>query len=217
MSEKSQKDPDLEEIFLHIKQLRAGLERLEDSNEQMDAVVKIVEDDDVQKTRKETESETDTNASEEPSEIVEPINEITLEAEMNIEEEFSKMKVKTDITTSNESHDIVKPVDETTDVEDTSEIGDIASTIMKPTSWRWGDTSTGICDLCKHEIVFEKNLSGLVVCDRFFACEECCKTVSKEDLMSWTKSRMVTSNDIRPIGLWTIQEKNKGRSVLFRK
>jgi len=60
-------------------------------------------------------------------------------------------------------------------------------------------------------------LSGLVVSEKFFACEECCKNISKEGLTDWTKTGMVKHNDVRPMGLWAIQEKNKGKSILFRK
>ncbi len=75
------------------------------------------------------------------------------------------------------------------------------------------DLSSGVCDICGEEIELEKNLSGLVVAEKFFACETCCKESSKENLSDWTKSKMGKPSDIRPIGLWLTQEKNKQRSI----
>jgi len=66
----------------------------------------------------------------------------------------------------------------------------------------------GICDLCGEIIYFEDNLTGLTIDGKYFACENCCKKSSKESLKSWSNSKMEKNSNLRPIGLWTIQEKN---------
>ena len=71
------------------------------------------------------------------------------------------------------------------------------------------DLDKRICDICNSDIDLEKNLSGLVVGGEFFACESCCKNSSNEELTNWTKSKMKTSSDFQPIGLWVTREKNK--------
>lgn len=81
--------------------------------------------------------------------------------------------------------------------------------IMKPESVGWTDESIVSCDLCNEDIELGKNLSGLVISDEFFACEECCQKLTKEELMEWSKSKMVSANDVRPIGLWVIQQQRK--------
>ncbi len=83
--------------------------------------------------------------------------------------------------------------------------------------WNLPQLQRGTCDLCKETIEFENNLSGLTIGGNFFACENCCKDFSKEELTSWTKSKMKSPSEVRPIGLWVIQEKNKDRSVLSKK
>jgi len=82
--------------------------------------------------------------------------------------------------------------------------------------WRWVNDSTGICDICETVMVFEKNLTGLVVADKFFACEKCCTNLSRNELIQWTKSKMTNPTDVRPIGLWMAKDKNKDHSVLFK-
>ena len=73
--------------------------------------------------------------------------------------------------------------------------------------------SPGICDMCGQKIHFEKNLSGLVINDKIFACEKCCQDASEDELNSWTESKMANPQDVRPIALWLMQEKN--RTQLF--
>ncbi len=84
-------------------------------------------------------------------------------------------------------------------------------TIMNPKVIGFTDESTVSCDFCNQDIVLGKNLSGLVVADEFFACEKCCQEIPKEDLMEWTKTKMVSTNDVRPIGLWVIQQQGKNK------
>ena len=79
-------------------------------------------------------------------------------------------------------------------------------TVMKPQIIGFTDESTVTCDVCEKDIILGKNLSGLVVDNEFFACEKCCISLSKKDLLDWTKSKMISSNDVRPIGLWVIQQ-----------
>ena len=68
---------------------------------------------------------------------------------------------------------------------------------------------TRICDICKKTINLEENLSGLVIHDSHFLCEECCQRSSKEDLDSWTASKMAKPGDLKPVALWLMKEKNK--------
>ena len=83
--------------------------------------------------------------------------------------------------------------------------------IMNPEVIGFTDDSTVTCDVCNHEIVLGKNLSGLVVADEFFACEKCCQEIPKKKLMDWTKSKMVSGSDVRPIGLWVIQQQDSNK------
>ena len=71
------------------------------------------------------------------------------------------------------------------------------------------------CDICGKKIKYKKNLSGLIVHDRYFACEKCCNKSSEEDLNSWTESRHAITKDVKPIALWLMQEKNN--TQLFEK
>ena len=84
-------------------------------------------------------------------------------------------------------------------------------TIMNPKVIGFTDESTVSCDFCNQDIVLGKNLSGLVVADEFFACEKCCQEIPKKDIMEWTKTKMVSTNDVRPIGLWVIQQQGKNK------
>jgi hypothetical protein len=105
--------------------------------------------------------------------------------------------------------------DETFDDETTSDLTNpdqVNVTMMKPEIVGWTDSSKVTCDLCHSEIVLGKNLSGLVVDDEFFACEHCCQTLTRTELMDWTKSKMVSANSVRPIGLWVIEQQNENKS-----
>jgi hypothetical protein len=72
-----------------------------------------------------------------------------------------------------------------------------------------------VCDFCGENIVPEKNLAGLVVSERNFACEKCCQEASQDKLNSWTESKTTKPADVKPIALWLMEEKNK--SWLFDK
>jgi hypothetical protein len=84
--------------------------------------------------------------------------------------------------------------------------------IMKPKFVGWTDESIVACDLCDQKIILGKNLSGLVIANEFFACENCCQKLNREELMEWTKSKMISPSDVRPIGLWVIEQQSKSRN-----
>jgi RNA polymerase-binding transcription factor DksA len=157
MSEDFQRNKDIEEIFLHIKQIKSEQDNLENKRED--------------RLNPEDKINLDNIPPEDVFEIVELENELSDETSELSEETISKIKVDID--------------------------------------------SLGLCDLCKQEIDFEKNLSGLVIHGKFFACEKCCQVASKDELMNWTKSKMSNLEDVKPIVLWFMQEKNKSR--LFEK
>jgi len=71
--------------------------------------------------------------------------------------------------------------------------------------------NTRKCDVCKKTINLEENLSGLVIHDSHFLCEECCKNSSKEKLDDWTTSKMAKPGDLKPVALWLTKERNKNR------
>jgi hypothetical protein len=76
-----------------------------------------------------------------------------------------------------------------------------------------GIGSVGICDICHKGMLFERNLSGLVIQGKFFACEECCQDATKELLDFWAHSKNVKPEDIRPIAFWLMEKENKTRLV----
>ncbi len=168
MLEESKRDKDIEEIFLHVKQIKAEQYKLENKREDELDSIKINEEYTKQTLE---EISLDNIPPEDVFEIVEPANEFSNEAGESLEEAVSKMKV---------------------------DIG-----------------TMGTCDFCKQEIIFEQNLSGLVIRNRFFTCEKCCQDASKDELMKWTKSKMANSKEVRPIALWLMQNKNRTR--LFEK
>jgi hypothetical protein len=210
MSKKSKKINEIDEIFYHIKKIKS--ER--NTSYAHENTNKIAENHPIQNIEK-NEIQKDGDIIKEPvynkeetiSQIhTENVNETKGEIIINKSEEIEKTVISDELSPNLEIND-----EKSLDVEES------VSSIMKPTPERWGDDSTGICDLCKREILFEKNLSGLVVGNKFFACEECCKTFSKEELVNWTKSRMIKPYNVRSIGLWATQEKNKAKSVKYRK
>ena len=71
--------------------------------------------------------------------------------------------------------------------------------------------SSGTCDICGQEFVFDDNLSGLTILGKFFSCEKCCQVASKDTLDSWINYKNAKLKDIKPIALWLMQEKNKTR------
>jgi len=92
--------------------------------------------------------------------------------------------------------------------EDIFEIVDEDETVSKMSL-----KTSGICDLCGQDIIFDENLSGLVLFNIFFACEECCKDASNDVLNSWIETRNAKAEDVKPIALWLMQEKHKTRLI----
>jgi hypothetical protein len=146
------------------------------------------------------------------------------------EETFNKQEIQEIITylqkimeTKEDKPHISQPIQEkpillqetSTCLPSISELAKNLVSVMKPII-HWTDNSIETCDICKQDIVLGKNLSGLVVNDSFFACETCCQKTPHNDLLNWTKSKISTSNTVRPIGLWLTQEKNKERTVLIK-
>ena len=158
MEEQYQKDSEIDQIFSHIKQLKA---------EQEDFVEITKNDIESINTIKENTGTIGVEKSypEIPAEDIFTI----LRPEEFAAENFSKMKVDVD--------------------------------------------SSGICDICGKEIIFNENLSGLTIRGEFFSCEKCCQDASKETLDSWADYKQGKPKDIVPIALWLMQE-NK-RTELF--
>jgi len=73
--------------------------------------------------------------------------------------------------------------------------------------------NSGICDICGQDINFDENLSGLVLFDKFFACEDCCNDASNDVLNSWIETRNAKTEDVNPIALWLMNEKHKTRLI----
>ena len=65
------------------------------------------------------------------------------------------------------------------------------------------------CDLCDKTMNLEENLSGLVIDDTHFLCEDCCQDTSNIELDIWTSSKMASPGDLKPIALWLMKKKNK--------
>jgi len=129
------------------------------------------------------------------------------------EEIMKEISIKTKPT--NEKKEAIKTADIIEDdvmdqIEEIEQVEPVS--VMKPEVVGWTDASTVTCDLCEKEIILGKNLSGLVIADEFFACEHCCQALSKQELMEWTKSKMMSTADVRPIGLWVIEQQSENRS-----
>jgi hypothetical protein len=135
-------------------------------------------------------------------------------------EKANKKTTKTSMVSSNEDNKVQevgeqmnKPVSNEEKVAKTISNLDEADpvSVMNPELVGWTDESTVTCDVCNEEIKLGKNLSGLVISDEFFACEDCCQKLSKEELMEWTQSKMVSSTEVRPIGLWVIEQQRENK------
>ena len=71
--------------------------------------------------------------------------------------------------------------------------------------------SSGICDICGKEFIFENNLTGLTIRGEFFSCEKCCQDASKDTLDGWVDYKKGKPGEIKPIALWLMQENNKAK------
>ena len=77
-------------------------------------------------------------------------------------------------------------------------------------------TLTATCEFCNTEFPLQDNLAGLVIANAHFACETCCRTRSKSELLDWTKSLTSDPAEVQPIRLWVTKKKNKSKSKRFR-
>jgi hypothetical protein len=77
-------------------------------------------------------------------------------------------------------------------------------------------TSTAKCEFCHNEFSLQDNLAGLVIANGHFACEDCCRTHSKPELLAWTKSLTSDPSEVQPIRSWVTKKNNKSKSKLFR-
>lgn len=162
----SQKNKDLEEISLHIQELK----------QQQDIF-------------KEKEDET-----------VDPIEIISKNAgQVAVNLDFENILPK-DVS------EVIGPVDELS-------LNEKETDIEQLTTMQTETNSVVMCDLCKTAMIFEKNLGGLVIHSKFFACEKCCREASKKDLENWTESRMAKPTDVELIALWLMQKENKTRLI----
>ena len=132
-----------------------------------------------------------------------------LKAECGSTKEIKKEKLDNNEILKNSTDKIVREI-----IPDNISPDDIFEIVddNEPVSIMSKNTS-GICDLCGQEIIFDENLSGLVLFNRFFACEDCCKEASNEVLNSWIETRNAKTQDVKPIALWLMQEKNKTRLI----
>ena len=159
MDEQSQKDSEIDEIFSHIKQLKAEQLKTDEINQDDFESIKTIKKD--------------------IGKIVEETNYKAIP----LEDIFRILKPE-DLTRENRS-------------------------IMKVDV-----RSTGICDICGRDIIFDDNLSGLTIRGEFFSCEKCCRDASKETLDSWVEYKKGKPKEIIPIALWLMQEKKQ--SELFK-
>jgi hypothetical protein len=101
---------------------------------------------------------------------------------------------------------IISEVEKTPN-EDLNSIGNLSTDISEEKG------SIGVCDICHKGMIFERNLSGLVIHSKFFACEKCCINSSKKDLDIWTHSKNAKPEDVRPIAFWLMEKENKTRLI----
>ena len=101
---------------------------------------------------------------------------------------------------------IISEVEKTPN-EDLNSIGNLSTVLKEETG------SIGVCDICHKGMIFERNLSGLVIHNKFFACEKCCVDATKKDLDSWTHSKNAKPEDVRPIAFWLMEKENKTRLI----
>lgn len=71
------------------------------------------------------------------------------------------------------------------------------------------NSKTALCDLCNNEFKIREHPNGLVISGRYFACQDCCKSSSKTDLMDWIKSKEGGMVDFRPIFRWSVETHGK--------
>ena len=107
---------------------------------------------------------------------------------------------------SGDVFEIIGEVEETPN-ENLISTGNLSTTINEEHS------SIGICDICHKGMLFERNLAGLVIHNKFFACEKCCMDTTKDDLDIWTHSKNAKPEDVRPIAFWLMEKENRTRLI----
>jgi len=159
MDEQSKKDNEMDEIFTHIKQLKAERVNNDEINQDDFESIKTIKKD------------TGTIGAEDHYKGIPP-------------EDIFKISKPEDLATENLS-------------------------VMKVDV-----RSSGICDICGRDIIFDDNLSGLAIRGEFFSCEKCCRDASKETLDNWIEYKKGKPKEIIPIALWLMQEEK--RTELFK-
>jgi len=96
---------------------------------------------------------------------------------------------------------------EKTPNENLISIGNLSTTIDEEPG------SIGVCDICHKGMLFERNLAGLIIGNKFFACEKCCVDATKEKLDIWTHSKNAKPEDVRPIAFWLMEKENRTRLI----
>lgn len=149
----------------------------------------------IEKLRKEQNSSDDLKQDElEPLKIIkENINHIA--GDLNIED-----------IESGDVFEIVGEIEKTPN-ENLISIGNLSTIIYEEPG------SIGVCDICHKGMLFERNLAGLVIDNKFFACEKCCMDATKEELDIWTHSKNAKSEDVRPIAFWLMKKENRTRLI----
>ena len=210
-------DVDLEEIFLHIEQLKSEKESIHGIHKKrkLKEKRKVDKSDSVNPDRS---SKMDISKADDlDNKIIKKLNGLSSENSSKLFEKESESNVKSNVLSSGlndniELDDVSKKSDEHLfeNNKNDSDFSQISYFNLK-------DDSYVTCDICKNEIILGKNLSGLVVEEEFFACENCCKSSTKDELTEWTKNRMVSPYNVRPIGIWLIQKRSENKSTLFKK
>jgi hypothetical protein len=149
----------------------------------------------IEKLRKEQNSSDDLKQDElEPLKIIKE-NTNNIAGDLNIED-----------ITSEDVFEIIGEIERTPN-ENLNSIGNLSTIIHEEPG------SIGVCDICHKGMLFERNLAGLVIHSKFFACEKCCIDANKEDLDIWTHSKNAKPEDVRPIAFWLMEKENRTRLI----
>ena len=199
---------DLDEIFTHIKQLKQQKTTAHNTTTSKDKKGMFAGDKDV---FHETESSnTPLSLSKDES------SGDTREASLAFTSPVDRLNKDHGVSHPSDSHQLTsqdQPPTLDLELSDAAPLSITQSQVEPSASLaqRWDDTSVVTCDICSTPMILGRNLSGLVVDDHFFACESCCKNISKTKLVDWTKSRMQRPGKVRSIGIWVTEHINKHR------
>ncbi|MCJ7572414.1 MAG: hypothetical protein MUO82_11180 [Candidatus Thermoplasmatota archaeon] len=166
MREKLVIDEDLEEIFLHIQNLRREQNSLGDLKQDELEPLKI-----------------------------DKVSKDHIAEDLNIDD-----------IASGDIFEIIGEVEETP-TGNLIVIGNLSTTINEEPG------SIGVCDICHKVMLFERNLAGLVIHSKFFACEKCCMDATKENLDIWAHSKNAKPEEVRPIAFWLREKENRTRLI----